>query len=33
MERIKDEELFEIEGGDWVDGGYGMFYGVVCLML
>jgi bacteriocin-like protein len=34
MERLTDEELFEIEGGDWLDGGYGMLYGiVVCLML
>ena len=34
MERLKDEELFEIEGGDWIDGGCGILYGIiVCLML
>ena len=34
MERLKDEELFKIEGGDWIDGGCGTLYGIiVCLML
>jgi hypothetical protein len=32
MERLKDEELFEIEGGDWIDGGVGLLYAaIVCL--
>ena len=34
MERLTDEELFEIEGGDWFTAGCGFLFGIlVDLML
>jgi hypothetical protein len=30
MEQLKDEELYEIEGGDWYDWGEGTFS---CLLM
>jgi hypothetical protein len=29
MEKLKDEELFEIEGGDWGDFFAGLLYGAI----
>ena len=33
MERIKDEELYKIEGGSLADFGEGLLFGLVVLLL